>query len=373
MKGSHPEVPWWNVHLGDTEIDAVSAAIRARHVNQGKLCRFFEERMANLLGTPCTVTSSSGSSALVLSLLAHEIGPGDEVILPAHTFIATAHAVQLVGARPVLADVQQDRPLLELAAVERSLNSRTRAVIPVHLNGAACDTGALIRRLRPRGIVVIEDAAQALMSRGPDGMLGTVGDAGAYSLSMTKLITTGEGGLVAFHDERLIESARAFRNQGTRQVSGNVFDRFGFNFRFTDLQAAMALVQIDVLDARVDRMKAVHSFYTRHLSDLPFLKVLPVHSERGEVPLYSQVLCSSRERVIRFLAEHAVETRAFHPSLSDSPHLASNGDFPNAERFSRLGLTLPSGPDQTTENLERTVSLLHDLNRQVDAPDGWDH
>lgn len=359
------QVPWFFGRLGEEEIAGVAAAIRDCHINCGPLCRELEARLAQRLGVPHAVLTTSGSAALLLALWAADIGPGDEVIAPAAGFIATAHAVMVAGATLRLVDVERQRPIMDLAEVEQALSPRTKAVLPVHLNGAACDVAGLRNRLAGTGIQIIEDAAQAMMSRGASGYLGTLGDFGIFSLGITKLITTGEGGLVVAHSPAAYERLQKLRNQGVHLIANNVFDSFGFNLRFNDLLASVGLAQLARIEQRMDACREVYRFYGEALRGLSWLRLVECRLDAGELPLWTQVICAERETVVRRLAEEGITARPFHPALSASPHLKSTGAFPRAEAYARYALTLPSGPDQSRENLQRTVDCLHSIAKHV--------
>jgi perosamine synthetase len=360
-------VPWWRTDLADEEIAAITAAIRDRRINQGPLCRELEAGLASTLGIPHTAVTTSGSVALVLALLSVGLQPGDEVIVPAATFIAPAHAALLLGARVKLVDVGRDRPLIDPAAVRAAVGERTKAVIAVHLNGRACDVAALRAAVAGSDAKVIEDCAQALCSKGPGGMLGTLGDVAAFSLGITKLMTTGEGGFVSARDDASYAALSSLRNHGTASIALNRFQAFGCNFRMTDMQAALGLAQLAKLPEKIAGVRRVWSFYRKNLADLRYLRLLDVDTEAGELPLWAEVVCAERDRVAAALDARGIEAKPFHPCLSESEHLHAAGDFPNARRLAAHGLTLPSGPDQREENLTRTVEALHEIAAEIRA------
>jgi dTDP-4-amino-4,6-dideoxygalactose transaminase len=364
---SHPRIPWWRTDLGDAEIEAVTRAIRERHVHHGPVCRELEARLAEMLGVSHVTVTTSGSVSLLLSLLACGVGPEDEVVIPAATFVAPAHAALLLGAQVKLVDVCADRPLLDPSALEAVLTKNTKAIIAAHLNGRCCDIEAIRAIATPRGISVIEDAAQAFCSKGPRGWLGTSAEAGAFSMGITKLMTTGEGGFVVTSDAAMNDRLTRMRNHGVIAIADNVFDGLGGNFRLTDLQAAVGLAQLGRLREKVEAVRRVYRFYAEAIADLTYIELLEVRVEDGELPLWVEALCTQRDRVISLLAERGIESKAFHPCLAASPHLGSNGRYPNAERFAELGLTLPSGPDQAEEDLHAVVAALRDIGNHVTA------
>lgn len=368
MRSEQPNsVPWWFTDLGDDEIGAITDAIRARHIQCGPVCAELEQRLAAVLGVPHVVMTSSGSAALAMSLLACGVGSGDEVIVPAATYIATAHACLLTGAEVKLVDVLPDRPLIDPVAVEAAVTGKTRAVIAVHLNGAACDMAAIDAVAGRHGLMVIEDAAQAFGSRNEAGLLGTQAHAGAFSMSIAKLIATGEGGFVAARDAQTYAKLLELRNQGVQSIARNLFDGFGFNFRLTDMLAAMGLAQVAKLPTKIEAVKRLYSHYFEGLTDLPYLRMLEMRMGAGEVPLWAIVLCAEREKAVELLERRGIQTRPVNPCLNASPHLANPGRFPNAERFCASGLRIPSGPDQSPANQERTIEALHDMAGEMES------
>jgi len=355
------DVPWWWTDIGDDEAEAIAEAIRGHRIQCGPLCRELESVLAGHLQVAHVVMTSSGSAALAASLMACGIGPGDEVILPAASYIATAHACLLVGARAVLVDICPDRPVIDPGRIEEAVTGKTRAIMPVHLNGAPCDMTAIGAIAERHGLRVVEDAAQAFCSRTNDGFLGTHGDAGAFSMSIAKLVTTGEGGFAVTNDPGLAGRLHKARNQGVQVVADNRFDAAGFNFRLTDMLAAMGLAQMRKVQQKADAARRVYAFYAEALADLPGMDLVPCRIEEGELPLWPVALCRDREHVVEQLAARGIQTRAVNPCLAESPQLQCPGRFENAERFAATGLRLPGGPDQPLENLERAAEALREI------------
>jgi perosamine synthetase len=369
-------IPWWKTNLEEAEIRAVSGALRERHINQGPLCRELELRLQRLLAVPRVVAVTNGSQAVLTALLACGVGPGDEVIVPAFTFIASAHAPLLLGARVRLVDAGRERPLIDSSQIEEAMTEKTRVIMPVHLNGRACDMPAINRLAARRGVKVVEDACQAFGSKGPQGWLGTLSDAGAFAMDMTKIITTGEGGFVAVRDEAAGQRLLRLRNQGVLQVGDNTFDAFGFNFKFPDLLAAVGLAQLDRLSAHTDSVRQVYRFYRERTAGLAYLRMLDVRIEDGELPLWAEVLCAERDQVVALLRQRGIVARPHPPTLAGSAHLGAAGRFPNAEFFARHGLILPCGPDQRQEDLERVADALHEIAAEIRGhiePPGGSH
>ncbi len=165
----------------------------------------------------------------------------------------------------------------------------------------------------------------------------------------------------------MAERLHKLRNQGVNVVADNVFDDFGFNLRFNDMLAAVGIAQMDRLEEKAESVKRVYEFYRNEVHGLHYLKLLKVDIEGGELPLWTQVLCAEREKVISLLGDRNIQARPFHPCLNASPQLGDSRSFPVAESFAKLGLTLPSGPDQTQDNLKRTVAALHEIASEIET------
>lgn len=355
------QIGWWKIDFGDCEIAEMAAAVQNRCISQGPVTARFEARMAELLGVPHVVATTSGSMALYFALLALEVGPGDEVLMPNRAWIATAHAARLVGATVRLIDDEPSRPVMDLADLRRKLTPRSKAVMPVHLNGRAVDMAGLNSIAAEHGLLIIEDAAQALLSRNAAGCLGTQSAIGCFSMSLAKLMSTGQGGFMAVRDDALHRRLTALRTHGVSDVLQPVYTIGGFNFRFNDVLAAFALAQLDRLPARVGRLTAIYHQYETGLAGLDFLKLVPVDVTAGEVPLYTEVQSEQREAVMRHLAARNIQTRAFYPTVKTARYLGCEGALPHSSRQCARSFFLPCGPDQPDENIARVIAALREF------------
>jgi perosamine synthetase len=354
-------VPYWRTTFTNGEAEAIARAIADEHISQGPVVAEFERQLAAYLGVPHVVATTSGSMALLMSLWASGIGPGDEVIVPNRTWISTAHAALLLGASVKLVDVEPGRPIIDARLIEKALSERTKAIIPVHMCGRSADMRAINRIARRHGLAVIEDAAQALGSRNSDGFLGTQSDMGCFSFSVAKIIATGQGGVIATKSEGTYEKLVAIRTHGVGDVVNAVWDQPGFNFRFTDILAAIGIEQIKLLPRRIEKVKAIYRLYQEGLAGLPFIKLIPVNLEAGEIPIYVEALCESRQELIDFLADRDIQCRPFYPDLNHARYLHDSNYYPNSVPFGRAGVYLPAGPEQPTSNIEKVIAAIHEF------------
>ncbi len=351
-------IPWWRTVFGAEELAGISDAMLHEHISQGPVTAALEEEFAGALGVPYAVATTSGSVALLMALMALGVGRDDEVIIPNRTWIATAHAALMLGARVVLVDTLPGLPVMDTAQVRAKITPRTKAIMPVHLNGRAVDMDEIHSIADEYGLFVVEDACQALFSGNSNGFLGTQSDAGCFSLGVSKLIATGQGGVVVTSCCDTYEKLKLVRNHGVVDNFTDTWNQLGCNFKFTDLLAAIGRVQLLKVSDRIRHVNAVYSRYADALSSLPFLSLIPVSVEQGELPLYVEVLCSERKMLMDYLAEKSIQARPLPPSLHTSPYLNNSGDFANSTVFSEQGMYLPCGPGQSLENIGLVLEAL---------------
>jgi perosamine synthetase len=353
-------IPWWRTSIADEDISEIVSAIRGEHISMGPITARLEEKLAAALNVPFVVATTSGSAALTLAMMALEIGPDDEIIVPDRTFIATAHAATILGARAILADCLSNHPNVDPQQISRKISPRTKAIAVVHLNGMACRIREISAIASAHGVPVIEDAAQALFSCSEDGYLGTLGEVGCFSFGMTKLVSTGQGGAVVTRNSILYDKLRAMRNHGIRDTVSHEYLMSGNNFKFTDLQAAIGLGQIAQTTEKIERCKAIYRAYRSGLNGLSGLSLLEVHVDGREIALWVEIVSPRRDELSSYLAGRGIQTRKFLPSLHTAPHLACGEDFPNSAWFHRAGMIIPSGPAQPMENVYRTIEAIRE-------------
>ena len=374
------EVPITRPALDAREIEAIRAPLLSGWVAQGPQVEAFERAVARFTGAGHAIATSSGTTALHLALAGLGLGPGDEVIVPAFTWIATANAVEYVGARPVFCDVSVRDFNLDPKRLERCVSKATRAIIPVHLFGLPTSMGPLLERARGGKLLLIEDAACALGTYIDDVHVGTLGQAGCFSFHPRKIITTGEGGMVVTDDDELAARCRSLRNHGAGEPGPaglGAFDRLGFNYRMTDLQGAMGVVQMDKLDTILRRRAVLAGRYDALLADLPWLRVPQV--PRGVTHAYQSYVClfapaeptpancpalhTARNSLMRSLAQRGVTTRPGTHAVTTLGYYRDRygidpNQFPGALLADRLSLTLPLYPQMTEAEQDYVVEQL---------------
>jgi perosamine synthetase len=348
--------------MGGSELPLVKAVLESNYINDGEVTQEFEQRIAKLVGAKHGIAVTSGTAAIYLSLVAVGVGHGDEVIVPDVTFIATANAAAMADATVVLVDVEPGTLNMSVSALEAAITSKTKAVVPVHVSGRGADMENILRVCAQRDIAVVEDAAEALCSKHKGRGLGTFGRTGCFSFSPNKTITTGQGGVIVTEDDQLAQRLRQLKDQG-RPVRGTGGDdehpNLGFNFKLTNLQAAVGLGQLERLSMRLERLKKTYQIYRDELVDVRGIRILPFDIENGEQPQWIDALTERRNDLDAFLSKNGAGCRRFwFPLHTQKPYLRSDRAFPNSTRLSKEAFWLPSAFQMHDEDVMQVCHLI---------------
>jgi perosamine synthetase len=379
--GLQRRIPFHRPSIGEEEIAEVVDALRSGWLTTGPKVGRFEEEFGAYVGAKHAVAVSSCTAALHLALEAIGLGRGDEVILPTYTFAATGEVVVYLGARPVLADCRPDTFNMDVTTVAPLITRRTKAIIPVHIAGQACDMDPIMELARERRIHVIEDAAHALPATYKGRMIGTIGDLTAFSFYATKPITTGEGGMVTTASD---EYAARIRRMSLHGLSGDAWNRysekgqwqyeildFGFKYNLTDLAAALGIQQLKRADEFYKRRREIALMYNDGFSDLDTCEI-PREADYGThawhlyiLALNLSALTRGRDEVIQSLGEKGIGTSVhFIPLHLHSVYQESfgyrRGAFPTAERVFEGAVSLPIFPGMTDADVGRVIESVRD-------------
>ncbi|MEN3610762.1 DegT/DnrJ/EryC1/StrS family aminotransferase [Plantactinospora sp. ZYX-F-223] len=342
--------------LTELEEAYVLDALRSGWVSsQGPYLRRFEAEFAARCGTPTAVATGNGTVALHLVLAAAGIGPGDEVIVPALTYVATANAVTYCGARPVFVDVDPATWCLDVDRVDAAITARTKAVLAVDLYGHPADYPRLREVCAAHGILLVGDAAESFGARLSGTGAGALADVTTFSFFGNKILTSGEGGCVTTFDPALAERMRLLRNQGMDPQRRYYFPMVGFNYRLTNLAAALLCAQLERGTAMVQRRQQIVATYEKAFADLDALTPQPVAVGVERAPWMASFLVGPagdgqlRDRLAAELDRLGVETRPFFVPIPDLPPYRSDrdGGFPVTADLSRRGINLPTYADLT--------------------------
>jgi dTDP-4-amino-4,6-dideoxygalactose transaminase len=378
-------LPFHRPIVDDDDVAGVVATLRSGWLTTGRATRRFEKAFARTIGVRDALALSSGTAALHLALRVLGIQPGDDVIVPAYTFTATAEVVTYLGARPVLADVDPRTCNLRAEDVARVLTPKTRAVMPVHMAGLPCDMGPIRELAREAGLVVVEDAAHALPARDGRRMVGTLGDAAAFSFYATKNITTGEGGMLVVHDPAAAERARILALHG---ISRDAWLRYtdagtwrydvlasGHKYNLTDLAASLGLTQLAKLRRFQTRRGQLAAHYTRGLRHLDAVVTPPTRPGTEHawhlymIRLRLEALRIGRDQFIEELRARNIGTSVHFIPLHLHPYYQQvwgyrPGRFPNAEGIFEAVLSLPLYPAMSHDDVDDVVAAVTEVARR---------
>ena len=355
-------IPLSRPFVGLEEKAAVLRVLDSGMLAQGAEVAALEAEFAGLLGVEHAIATSSGTAALHLALLAHGVGPGDEVITSSFTFIASANSILYTGARPVFVDIDPATYNIDERAVEAAITPRTRAIMPVHLYGQMSDMDVIMSVAEKHGLAVIEDAAQAVGATCRGGQAGTFGT-GCFSLYATKNVMSGEGGLVTTNDDRVADRVRLLRQHGMR--SRYVYEGLGFNYRLTDVSASIARVQLRHLDELIGQRRENAAFLSGTIRSVATPQVA---EGRGHVWHQYTVRLNKghdRDEAIHRLAEAGVDTGVFYPrgvhQIDHVRAVAGDHHLPETEQAAREVLSLPIHPALSKEDLTAVVEAVNQL------------
>ena len=340
--------------IGKEEREAVDRVLRSGIIAQGPEVAEFEKEFANLCGVKYAVAACNGTTAGHLVMLASGIGPGDEVITTPFTFFATASVVIMAGAKPVFVDVEEDGFCLDPSKVEAAITDKTKAIHPVHLYGELADMPSFMEIAKRNNLLLIEDSAQAHSANSWDGNAGSFGKAGWFSFYPTKNMTTSEGGIITTNDEDFANKCKIIRAHGMSAQYQHT--EFGYNYRMTDVSAAIGREQLKKLPNFNARRREIAEIYNSELSGL----VITPKYRRGHVFHQYTIRSDKRDELRKFLLERKINTGIYYPSLLYTyPSMKEyQSSCPNAEILVKEVLSLPVHPALSDSDVFEVISSI---------------
>ncbi|MFA6407405.1 MAG: DegT/DnrJ/EryC1/StrS family aminotransferase [Candidatus Paceibacterota bacterium] len=343
--------PWFD----EQETEALNVYMRGGGwVTEFQKTREFEKMIAEYAGAKYCSVVANGTVSLVLALFACDVGPGDEVLVPDYTMVASANSVALTGAKVVFVDITKNDLCMDFEQMKKSVTPKTKAVILVTINGRYPENiEEFVSWCKERNIKVVEDAAQSLGSFKNGKHLGTFGDVGSFSFSAPKVITTGQGGALITNSDALIDRIRKMRDFGRDKPGSDHYLTMGWNFKFTDIQAVIGIEQMKKLPWRVERKKKIYEHYYENLKNVEGVSFVSTNTKNTS-PWFIDLLIKEgkRDLLAEYLKQRGVGTRTFYPALHAEPVYGIKKSYPIAEEVAQEGLWLPSASKLTDEEID---------------------
>tara|TARA_X000000368_G_scaffold392767_1_gene357846 strand:- start:26480 stop:27574 length:1095 start_codon:yes stop_codon:yes gene_type:complete len=352
--------PW----IGEEEKQAINNYMETDgFLTEYKLTEEFESSIRLFTSAKYCMAVNNGTISLTLAALALDIKPGDEVIVPNFTMVATPNSIKMIGARPVFVDVEEDTLCIDLEKVKDAITSNTKAIMLVSANGRypKNDINDFLELSNEREIKIIEDAAQSLGSFYPDGThIGLKGHIGSFSFSMPKIITTGQGGALFTNDKNYAEKIGLLKNFGRASSGNDIHKTIGFNSKFTEMQAAIGIEQMKKLDHRINLKKSIWTRYYNNLKDVDGIQLFE-HNLNDTTPWFIDSLCEDKIELQNFLKANNIGSRDMYPPLNKQEAYNESGDFPVSFNIGKKGLWLPSAAQLKDEEIDYITDKIKEF------------
>lgn len=329
-------------------------------VTEFKQTEILEKMISDYTGSKYCIMTNNGTISLILALLAFNLKPGDEVLVPNLTMIASPNSVAILGLKPVLIDIEEKTLCMDMEKAKKSITPRTKAVMYVAFNGRSGNMEDVVNFCRENKLFLLEDSAQALGSFYKDKHFGTFGDIGSFSFSTPKIISTGQGGALVTNDKLLFEKIKKIKDFGRAKGGIDIHDEFGLNFKFTDLQAVIGIEQMKKLAYRVKRKKEIYKRYVSLLSDIKEVSFIETNLSQT-TPWTIDIFTASPDRLMNYLSARNIGSRRIYPPVSSQKIYRNDykNSFPISSQFSSRGLWLPSSTKLTNKEIDFVAKEIH--------------
>ena len=355
------QIPCYEPSVGKEELELLSDVIGRNWLSESKYTREFERRLAELSGRRHALAFSNATAALIVGMKSMGIGPGDEVVVPSFTHPADPNSIAATGAAPVFADVDERTLCLSVRTIDAVRTKRTKAILYVALYGNSGDIAAVDGYARKSGLNLVNDCAAALGSSRAGQQIASFGDFAALSFFADKTITTGEGGMLLTDNAELIAECNIYKHDGRRERGVDLIERRGFNFRITELQAALGVAQLRKLAGFIKRKKEILKAYRRRLSGIPQVNLFGFSHDCDPVPHRALVFVPDAGALITHLTPLGIGVRTTFMPMHSQPCYNVKKEFPATRKLYASGVCLPSAPTLTTANIDFVCGAIRDF------------
>ena len=330
--------------------------------SRGHFVSDFENAFASYIGMKYATGVCNGTVAIHLAMVALGIKKGDEVIVPTFTYVASANPILMVGATPVFVDSKKDDWQMDPEDVRRKITPKTKAIVAVHLYGHPCDMDPIMKIAKENNIYVIEDCAEAIGSEYHGKKIGSFGTVACLSFFGNKTITCGEGGMVMTNDEKLYDLLCHYKAQGVSKTREYWHDVVGYNYRMTNIQAAIGLAQLEKVEEKVSKKEQLGQWYQKYLKDTPLVFHAPLPNVRHTYWMCSVLAKDAQDRISlrKYLSDNGIETRPTFPAIHEMPMYDVKESFPIGKELSERGINLPSYPALEEQDIINICNVIKD-------------
>ena len=357
------KINFWETDVGISDYKKQKKIFNINYPNEGEYVTLLESKIKKILKIKYCIALPSCTSALYISLKILNLKSTDEVIVPNITFAATANAVYMAGAKIILVDVDSKTLNIDIQDLKKKITKKTKVIIPVHVSGRGCDMKNIITLAKKNKIKIIEDAAEAFLSKKNNKYLGTIGDIGCYSLSPNKIFTSGQGGLLVTNNKKYYDKIRVFKTQGRIGVTNGGDDIHispGGNFKLSNISAGLALSQLEKVNSRKKNLIKNYLNYKKKLKDLKQIKILDFDIKKNELPLWTDVVCQKRDKLFNYLRKNKIVCRKFWFPLSKKNFYSKqpHKSFGNTIKVEKKIMWLPSSFLMTRKQQDKVISKV---------------
>ena len=356
--------------IGEDEYASIKECFDINWITEGPKSDEFVKKLCKFMNVKYGVLAPNGTLGIYLGLKSLNIKNGDEVIVPDFTFIASANAVEMVGATPIFCDIGDDLQI-DINSCEKLINEKTKAIMPVHIYGMACNMDKVCQFAKKHNLFIIENAAQAIGVTWNDKHCGTFGEIGSFSFFADKTITTGEGGFVCTNNADLYKKLLYLRNQGRINRGTFIHDEIGYNFRMTDIQSSIGLIQLQKFDIIKTKKIDILKKYTKLLNNNSNIQIIKPTPKSNHIPFRVVIITlnESKDGLEKFLKDNLIETRTFFYPLHLQPcYLSENKNIKKSIEMYSKGICLPSYPTLTNDDIEyisNKINLYFQQNKNI--------
>ena len=357
------KINFWETDVGIDDYKKQKKIFNINYPNEGEYVTLLENKVKKILKTKYCIALPSCTSALYISLKILNLKSTDEVIIPNITFAATANAVHMAGAKIVLVDVDVKTLNIDIQDLKKKINKKTKVIIPVHVSGRGCDMKSIKNLANKNKIKIVEDAAEAFLSKKNNKYLGTIGDMGCYSHSPNKIFTSGQGGLLVTNNKKYYDKVKVFKTQGRIGVTNGGDDIHispGGNFKLSNISAGLALSQLEKVNLRKKILTKNYLNYKKKLKNLKQIEILNFETEKNELPLWTDVVCQKRDKLFNFLKKNKIICRKFWFPLSKKNFYSKqqHSSFGNTIRVEKKIMWLPSSFLMTKKQQDKVIGKI---------------